>query len=197
MTVAQTDVVRATVDGIVDGQAVVQNVFHLQLNTAGLDEADALDDIVEILEILYQVLNPILTVLYVIRGVRVINATQNTSVGEGQFVDDVPGINVNPVAPPQVAYGLTLTTPILSVRGRKFFGPVSEGQVDNTGLLSGTALTACVNAVNYMAAQQVATNGTWSFGVIRSVLGGFGAFNGGSVSARAVTQRRRRVGVGI
>lgn len=197
MTVAQTDIVRATVDGLYASQAVIQNVYHLQLNSADLDEADALDDIVELVEVLYQILKSILHVAYVIREVRVINTSQNTDVGNGQFVDDLPGEHTGNTVPPQVAYGITLNTAILSVRGRKFFGPVGEGFVNDTGLIEASGVTPLVNAINYLAAQQVATNGTWTFGVKRSVLGGFGAFIGGSVSARAVTQRRRRVGVGI
>lgn len=197
MTVFQTNVARATVDMDYLGATAIQNVFHLQLTTASLTEAEALDDIVEILEALYILIAAIIRATQTVQRIRAVNVTSNSDIGEGNFVDDTPFTSATGSTAPQVAYGITLTTPNLSIRGRKFFGVVVEDMIGESGNLTTTALNALGDVIDFMSGPIAASNGTWVFGVVRSVDGGFSIFNGGTVSLNAVTQRRRRVGVGI
>ncbi len=196
MTVAANDVLRCTVEGEGITAQDIQNVFHIQNTDIAVDEADALDDIIEILEVLYKLLDVSLSVLYVVRGVRVVNVTQGTDVGFLTFVDTTPGTGVGGSLPPQVALGLTLTTAALKSVGRKFFGLADEAQIGTDGLLNATALADVGDVGDHMTTEQVATNTSWKYGLIQSVGGAFLEFLSFIVTTTVITQRRRRAGVG-
>lgn len=197
MTVQNTDVLRADARFLFNSATAVQNVFHLRNDGAAIAEADALDDIVELLEALYVLIGGILKTLQVLQDVRVINITQDTDVGLGTFVDTTPG-TVTTEAVPQNAFGLILDTPRLASKGRKFFGPVTDLNYNEGGIIGAGALAAMGNVGDYMIVQQVATNNAWRFGVQSTLAGvGFLPFVGYGISPTVVTQRRRRIGVGI
>lgn len=195
MAVGGGDVVRVDVRGLFDDVTTVQNTFHLQNTGTSIDEADAVDDLVEILEALYVLLAASLHTLLVIRDIRAINVTDDTDVGIGVFVDDTPGTGTGDVVP-QNAYGLSLDTARLNVRGRKFFGPVIPGRIDQNGVLGAAAILELADIGDDMIASQAATNTTWRFGVIASSDSAFLPFLNYGISPTVVTQRRRRVGVG-
>lgn len=197
MAVGTGDRVRATVRGINGGLGATQNVFQLRLVSADLAEADALDDIIEILEALYVLIGSILSTLHVISDVRVVNDTDNSDVGTASFADPTPGVDAGNRHPPQMAYVLNLLTASLSSQGRKYFGPAMTGDADTVGLLGASTILALADVGDYMSAQQVATNGTWEFGVFSSVGNVWRPFISYSIGLRLGVQRRRKIGVGI
>jgi hypothetical protein len=91
---------------------------------------------------------------------------------------------------------LNLFTPFLNARGRKYYGSVPADMADANGLVVAGVLTALGNAGTFLIADQVATNGTWEFG-IPTLTHGWQQFTGFGVSARLGVQRRRKIGVGI
>jgi len=195
MAVGGGDVARVDVRGLYNNATTVQNTFHLQNTGTSVDEADAVDDLVEILEALYVLLATSLQVLLVIRDIRAINVTDDTDIGIGLFVDDTPGTGTGDVVP-QNAYGISFDTARLNVRGRKFFGPVIPGRIDPNGVIGSAAILELADVGDYMIASRSATNTTWRFGVIASSDGAFLPFLNYGISPTVVTQRRRRVGVG-
>lgn len=195
MAVGAGDVVRADVRGRWNAQSAVQNTFHLQNTGSNVDEADAVDDLVAVLEALYALIGGLLSTLYVIQDVRIINVSDDTDVGIGLFVDDTPGTGGGNSVP-QNAYGLSLDTARLNVRGRKFFGPVVENGFSQSGVLVGSAITALADVGDYMITPQAEVNSTWRFGVMASSDGAFLPFLSYGISPTVVTQRRRRLGVG-
>jgi hypothetical protein len=197
MAVGAGDIVRADVRGIFNGVTAVQNSFHLRNDGTSVDEADAVDDIVELLEALYTLLSAFLNTLWVIQNIRVINESDNSDVGIGTFVDTTPG-NDSQEAVPQNAYGLILDTQRLASKGRKFFGPASGLGWTTGGLLNVDSVADLADMGDYMIVAQVATNSTWRFGILSTLDGvGFLPFIGYGISPTIVTQRRRRIGVGI
>lgn len=197
MTVGSGDVVRVSVEGQYNNVIEVVNVFHLRKVGGGeIDEADVIDDMVEILETLYQLLQNILSVLWVVQRVRVTNQSDDTDVGSGLFVDSTPGAVSTAIGVPQVAAGLTLTTSRLRHRGRKFFGPIPEALADPSGILTAASILTLADVGDLMTTQQSAVNGVWEFGIIANDTGLFLPFQSYSISTTAVTQRRRRLGVG-
>lgn len=195
MSVGAGDVVRADVRGTWNATSAVQNTFHLQNTATAVDEADAIDDLVSILEALYVLLSNYLNILYVIDDIRAINETQSTDVGVGLFVDPTPGTQSSS-AVLQNAWGLSLDTARLNVRGRKFFGPATPNGYAQSGVLVANAILAMADVGDYMIAPRPATNSTWRFGVIASSDGAFLPFTNYGISPTVVTQRRRRLGVG-
>jgi len=195
MAVGAGDIVRVDVRGIWNATSAVQNTFHLQNAGSNIDEADAVDDLVAVLEALYALIGSILHTLLVIQDIRVINVSDDTDVGIGLFVDDTPGTaGGNSVL--QNAYGLSLDTARLNVRGRKFFGPVVQSQISQSGVIGSAAILGLADVGDYMTAPRAATNTTWRFGVIASSDSTFLPFLNYSISPTVVTQRRRRLGVG-
>lgn len=197
MAVGVGDICRADVIALLDSTITFENSFQLRNVGSEVDENDALDDIVDILESLYQLLAAILTTLYVVQRVRVINLTDDSDVGVGSFTDSTPGTSASTIQAPQICYGLNLTTVKLGNRGRKFFGPVLEGQVDNLGVLGAGAVADLANVGAVMTTTQVETFSTWEFGIRGTVDSVWRRFTGYGVSATATTQRRRRLGIGI
>lgn len=198
MAVGTSDVARVDIKGLWNGVTAVQNVWYLRNDGTSVDEADAIDDFVEVLEAIYQLLNNVLNILWVIQQVRAINITDSSDIGTGFFVDVTPGTLTGAQVAPQTAAGLILDTQRLASKGRKFFGPLQPSNFGNSGLLTAGTVTALANVGDECIIPQVATNSTWRLGIMSTLVGvGFLPFVGYGVSPSAVTQRRRRVGVGI
>lgn len=196
MLVNLNDIVRVTVHGLgLDGQAI-QNSYTMRNVGGNVVAASALEDFVDILEDLYALLSAFLSIGLVIQKITAINLTQQLDVGTGVFVDSTPGTNSSTVFPPQCAMGLNLSTDRLRVRGRKFFGLVTEDAADNAGVLTAAAILDLADVGNWMTANRVGINSTWQFGVKATSDGVFLPFTSYSVPVTVVTQRRRRRGVG-
>lgn len=196
MTVQVNDIVRATVEGEgVDGQDI-QNTFLIRNVNQAVTDAIAITDLITLLEALYSLLEDILSIAYVVRGVKFINHTQQADIGTGLFVDDTPGIDAGAAMPPQICAGITLTTGRLSVRGRKYFGLLVEADIDGGGILTPGAILDLADVGDVMTANQVEAGTTWQFGVEASLDSVWLPFQSYAISTSAVTQRRRRRGVG-
>lgn len=197
MTVQLGDVIVATARGTNNGLAAVQNTFQVRNTGSAAAEADVLDDVISFLEAVYTAIGAILTTLYTINDIRVINFTQNSDIGIGTFTDTTPGTDAGNRHPPQLAYVLTLKTANLSVRGRKFFGPAMTGDADTNGLLGGATLLALADAGDVMTAPFVGATTTLEPGVMGSNPALWRPFTTYAVSLRLGVQRRRKIGVGI
>ena len=196
MTVAVNDVVKVTVAGEgVDGQDI-QNVYLIRNVGSAVTDAVAITDLVTLLEALYVLLQDILSILYIVRQINVINETQQADVGVGLFVDNTPGVDAGGTMPPQICAGITLTTDRLSVRGRKYFGLLTEGDVNNDGTLTGAAILDVADVGDYVTVNQVEAGTTWQFGVIATFDSAWLPFKSYAVSTSVITQRRRRRNIG-
>lgn len=196
MAVSPGDVIRCDVRGSFNAVTAVQNTWFLRNDGASVDEADTIDDVIELLEGLYTLIGAILNVLWVINNVRVINVTDESDVGIGTFVDTTPG-TLSATAAPQNSFGLILDTTRLASKGRKFFGPAAANNFTQGGIVGATALAALADVGDEVIVAQVATNSTWRYGVMSTLDGvGFLPFVGYGISPTIVTQRRRRIGVG-
>lgn len=197
MAVATNDIVRVTAKFLYNSSNVNQNVFHLQNIGSSVTEADAIDDLLEVLEAVYAILTDLIAVINVFQEIRAVNVTQEIDVGTGIPIDTTPFVDSGQGNPPQSAYGLGLTTDRLNVRGYKFFGPTQEAAVNNSGILAAATILDLAAAGDALTAVQVATNTSWVFGVVASLDGAWLPFRSYGISPTAVTQRRRRSGVGI
>lgn len=196
MSVAQDEIARVVADFRHDDRADVQNIWHMKLTTASLSDADALDDILELLEALYALLTTAIHALTIFNRIRAINASQNSDIGIAVPADTTPFAGSGDAAPLQTAYGLTMQTAKINIRGRKFFGCPTEAHLSSGGIVQGPAITSLGNVGDYVTSSQAATNGTWQFGVKSSLDGLFYPFVGYAISTTAITQRSRRIGVG-
>jgi len=197
MTVQVGDVLVATVRGTNNALGATQNVFQFRNVGSAVAEADALDDVITLLESIYGALGAILSTLHVIQDVRVINRTQNSDVGIGTFTDNTPGTDAGNRHPPQMSYVLTLKTANLSVRGRKFFGPCMTGDADTNGLLGGATLLALADAGDILTDHFFGVSTDLEPGVQGSNPNIWRPFSSFAVSLRMGVRRSRKFGVGI
>jgi hypothetical protein len=196
MAVASGDIMRVTVDAN-NGGSTVQQVYQMRLAAGGpLAEADVLDEIIAILETLHGLIAALLSTAYTIRSIKVVNTTQDLDVGVGVPTDTTPGTNVNNRYPPQVAFGVTFYTGVIGSRGRKFYGPVPNDVANTLGQIQAIAATPIADLITLMTADVSAVLGTYEFGIVTNTQG-WKQFTAGLMSATAVTQRRRRLGVGV
>lgn len=199
MPVSQNDVLRATVDGINPGVGSVQNVFHLQLTSATtLPDAEAGDDVGDLLDALYAIIGPSLSTVYAINNYHVVNVTDDSIVGDVPPADINPGTDASNRQPPSISLCISMSTSALRVRGRKFFGPTTVTQVNTNGIVQAAAVTNLDLTGDFMEQVFVGVNGSWQFGIIPSnpLLGTFLPFIGHVVMPVAAIQRRRRFGIG-
>lgn len=197
MTVAADDVLRCTVEMNYESEGAVQNVYYLKNAGGSISDAAGIADVVEVLEALMNVLELLIAVLQVVEGIRIINATQGVDVGFGTLVDPTPFAGVGQVLPNQVAFGGTLHTARLGTVGRKFWGIPIVGLCSGSGIINAGSLTIMGNAMEDMTETYVATNSSWRYGLIATIDGVFLPFESYSLTTTAITQRRRRSGVGI
>lgn len=197
MTVAGGDVLRCTVEMHYETFGAIQNVYHLRNDGAQVSDTQAIADIIEALETLMVIITGICAVLQVVDGVRIINATTLSDVGFGTFVDDTPFTGTGLIFPTQVAAGLNLTTSRLNVVGRKYFGAVATGVLENGGIIASASLAVLALAGDEMTALFEAVNSDWRYGVIATLDSVFLPFQSYSMPTMAIIQRRRRLGVGI
>lgn len=197
MTVAVGDICRATLEMQYKDLGAIQNVFHLRNVDTTLSDEEGLDDVVEILEDICVLLTLVIAALQVVSGVRVINVTQDSDLGFGQFVDDTPFTGTGNILPKQAAMGMNFYTSRLGVVGRKFWGAASIAVNEDAGSIAAASLAILGTAADDMSDQIVATNSIWEFGVIASLDAAWLPFTSYSLPTTMVTQRRRRTGVGI
>lgn len=197
MTVQPNDILEASARSEFNGTEDVVNVFQFRNNgVAPMADQAAIDDIIEILEIVYNLINAGLTLLQLYRDIRVRNVTQGLVYGTFPWATLVSGGSaVNPTAP-GVAFLVSFSTGVPRVGMRKYFGVVTEDEMDVDGAFTGVLVVAGGAVISTLIAPIVATNSTWEFGYQSPKTGTFVTPNGGVATDIPAYQRRRRQGRG-
>lgn len=199
MTVAVNDVVRATWEMSHPAVGAVQNVWQFRNEDVSVSDTQAVSDIVDILEAIAVIIDILIGLLQVVDGVRIINITPvpPVDVGFGTFADTTPFTGAGGVQAAQVAAGITMRTARLSVVGRKYLGLITPTRIISGGAINAGTVTILATLGTALVADFVETNTTWRAGVVASSDAVFLPFTAYSIPTFAITQRRRRGGVGI
>lgn len=197
MTVVQNDVLEVSARSEFGGVEDVVNVFQFRYESLlPLPNPDAIDDILEIMEILYTIINVSLTILQLFRDIRIANRTQNTLLGTFSW----PTLTVggNPLSPtaPGVAFLTSFNTDVPRVGMRKYWGVMTEGDFDNDGTYAATLVATGVVLIATMLPPIIATNGTWQYGNDSGKTLQFEVPTGGLATDIPAYQRRRKQGRG-
>ena len=197
MAVNEGDIVRADHRMLYQGTNELFNIYQLRLADGGpISDADALDDLEAIFTALIALVRLMQASGIVHDIVRFVNRTLNQDIGISIANVGVAGSIGQNTQPLQVAYGLTLNTTLLSVRGRKFIPGTTITGVPAGGTVSAGTIALLADVGDYLTDQHVVNGRTWEFGVTSVSTGIFRYFDSYGVSSTAVTQRRRRIGVG-
>lgn len=197
MPVAQGDVVRVSVEGLIDESEDLVSVWQFRLATTSIaDDTDVLDDIEEIVAAVLAVARAAWTSIAEFTRFRAFNLTTETLLGERTLATAVPGTASGEISSNQVTVVSSFKTNVPRVTLRKFWGPMSEGIVTSLGYVNASVLSTLASGTAFLLAPIPATNGTWDYGYFSPKTGSFVVPLSALHSAIPATQRRRRRGVG-
>lgn len=198
MAVNAGDIIGATVLSRFNNVSDVQNVYTVRvLSAVTTEEADVLEDLIDLFEALYTILAPIISVLTTFNGIRAVNRSALTDIGVADFSALTVGSAGGDSMPPQCCTGVTLYVPTLGRFGRKFIGVPSETNAGAAGLLAAGTITVAASFAAELLENQVAASGNvYQFGIGQDDGSDFLQFTSAAVTPTVVTQRRRRAGVG-
>ena len=197
MTVVQNDVVRATAEMDVNGNAL-QNVYHFRsTNLATIGDSQALLDMGVIMDTLYTFIIGQMSTVANFNQVRAQNVTQSVLLGTTPFPVIIAGTNVADVLPQQAAAIITYPTAKPLTRGSAFYGGMTEGANGTFGSINAGTLAALANVGVFMLAEIILGPNSWRSVVFNTLLKTFVIPTAASIPSVMRTQRRRRPGVGI
>lgn len=196
MTVVQNDVLRVTAE-LSFGADDLQNTFHYQYTSvADATDAEALDDIANIMDDLYSIIVADMSSSVDFDQVRVQNVTQDVLLGAAAWPSLVSGTEASAALPLQVAALITYTTAVPKTRGGTYFG----GMTEIANGLGGTIVAATVVRLAELAVEalleQTIKDRTYQFILRNRLLGTIIPFTTSIIHSVFRTQRRRRQGVG-
>lgn len=197
MSVAQNDVVR--VDSIATFNIVdeVVNTYQFRKTDAGtITDANALDDLEAIILQILAIIKALAGAATVWQRIRAQNLTQDTLLGEQIHGAPIVGTNGTASGAPGVAALLSLKTNVPRVVMRKYWGPLAENSINDSGLMGAGQAAVLTDAADLMLVPFTEANGTWEFGYDSPKVGGWITPQSASFTLVPAYQRRRRQGVG-
>lgn len=195
------EICRITVSYATAGGSTPQNVFHTQLLSGDITDAQALIDLdnwvnagwldewedrasedAEGIGADFDIMN--------------VDGTVNRSLGASSYTTH-QGTLAQDVEPPAVSYFMFAPTALPKIRGRKFVPGVTEQGVAD-GLITPSALSSLTVLADFFINTYVNGSNSYGMGVLSTVLQEFVPFIGSYVlSDDPAYQRRRKAGVGI
>lgn len=196
MTVQQNDVLRVTVEMTQDVDSV-QNVYHFRsTNSGAIDDADVLDDMADVMDEVYALLDGETTTDLTYDQIRVQNVTQDLLLGVIGFPVITAGLNITDPLPRPVAALITYPTSKPKTRGGNYYGGMTEDRNTSTGtILAGTLVNLAAVATILLAERVFGVN-SYRMVVFNAALDTFVLPVSSIIHNIWRTQRRRRQGVG-
>lgn len=197
MTLQEDHVVEASTRQEFNGVEDVVNAWQFRLVTgAPLTEEQGADEILEILEILYEILQTFITTVTIYRDVRMLNQTDDILMGIHNWPTLIAGENSNGPVPPGVAGMINLSTVVPNVTLRKYFGVFAETSLGSDGTWDSGQITALGDVATALLAPLEATNSIWEYGYTSPKTLGWVAPISASLTDVPAYQRRRKQGRG-
>lgn len=196
MTVQQNDVLRVTAEMTQTADSV-QNVYHFRSTNAGaIDDTDVLDDMADIMDEIYALLDGETSDEVSYDQVRVQNVTQNLLIGAIGFPVITVGLNITDPLPRPVAALITYPTAKPKTRGGNYYGGFTEDRNTSTGSILAGTLTNLTSVATLLLAERVFGANSYRMVVFNAVLDTFVLPVSAIIHDIWRTQRRRRQGVG-
>ena len=196
MTVAQSDVIRATAKMSI-GVEDIQNVYHFIVGGSGTpSDSDAMDAIVDCLDDAYAELELKISDEVTFDSIDFYNLTQETYMGSKNWTTLTVGGEPGDMMPPQVCPFVLFDTDVLRSQGRKFLPPTTEGYNDPGGGPTAGLLTVLALYVAEIMLGGVDGTTTFLPGNYRELTSTFIQWVLGRAPDFFATQRRRYFGSG-
>ena len=146
------------------GTQLVQSYQFRIVEGGGMLQADLLDDMVDIAEVLVTIVKVLFSTVTVFRKIRARNITQNLVYGDVSFPDPIIGTSADPVSSSTVTAPVSFLTGVPHVVLRKSIGPIAENQITGNSLVSAAALVVLATFASTMLTLFDETNGTYLYG---------------------------------
>lgn len=197
MTMNQDDVVEVAARMEFNGTDDVVNVFQFQkVDAIPTVDADGVDDLINILEVFYTLINAVFTTLLLYRDLRVTNVTQSIVLGTFPWPNLVAGLDANDPTPPGVSALINWNTGVARVSPRKYLGVLAEDSVQAQAVWE----PGVVAVLALMGANLIGTlskpNSDWQYGFLSPKTLSFEPVISATVSNIPAYQRRRKQGRG-
>lgn len=197
MSVLPNEVVRADVFMTFDGTDRMMNNFQFMKTSVGTaTDSDVLDDILEVMETLYAIIDQVITILVAFDKIRVTNVTTGAVIGEIDFATILAGTQAGDSLAPGLCPVANFGTAVPKVVLRKFFPPPSEASNDTDGRFGSGGLADYALLLAALLLPRVATNDTWQYGYLSPKAAAFVTPTSASMQNVFGYQRRRKQGRG-
>lgn len=197
MTVNQFDVIEAAARMELNGTDDVLNVFQFQkANSTPASDASVVADILQILEVIYNLILAAQSTLLLYRDVRITNVTQVTLLGTVAWPTLVAGTNVSDLVPPGAAGLINFNTIISRVSPRKYFGGFTTDALDFNGTWDDPLLTNLVSISALLLLRWALGTSTFDYGYLSPKTLSFELPVGATLTDVPAYQRRRKQGRG-
>lgn len=189
---------RVTVLGEWNDAEAIQNVYEIMMTSGtNVPGQDVLDDLVDYFYTLYLILDGILSVLTVFRGIRVQELDGANTTGELAFTVPVAGFVTGDPLPPGVAALVNFQTGVAHRPLKKYFGGFGESSLIPEGVWASGVITTLGLAATHLLTQQAEIHETWRYSHNAGVTLGVIFPTSAEVPVVPSYQRRRKQGVGI
>lgn len=193
----QNDIIEVAARGEFNGVEDVVNVFQFQYLTAGtINDQGLADDLIEILETVYSLLDGAMTVLQLFRDLRIFNKTQDRVLGTYPWDTMTAGSDATDPTAPGVGTLVNYSTGVPRVAPRKYYGVFCIDRMDADGTWTAvhTALLASAGAA--LLGVLTGTLGTYRYGYLSPKTAAFESAQSVTVTDIPCYQRRRKQGRG-
>lgn len=197
MSVSQFDVVEASARCEFAGIDDIVNVFQFQKQDIGpTSDQFVIDDIIDILEAFYTILNASVTIWQFYRDIRFTNVTQNKVLGTHSWKTLATGVVGGDALAPGVAALINYGTGIARVTPRKYIGVFTEAANDQMGVWTSAVVGGLTAAAATLMGLIVETNGDYYYGYFSPKTINFEVVNSAVITNIPAYQRRRKQGRG-
>lgn len=198
MTTNVGDIIRVAPRMTSSNSGDLVNVYHFKLTGPGsLSDADMIDDMCDLMDAMYDVLDTSITDEISFSDINVFNVTQDTPHGPQDWPTLTAGSNQAVPLPSQTAAFIQTPTGLSRSWGRKFLGGFTTDHLSQDGNIATGFLAVLVSFANVWLNQTgVTLNGTWEPVIYSTIDLSWRAILSATVNNIWATIRRRRVGVG-
>lgn len=191
------DVIEVAARAEFNGTEDIINVYQFSLGTPGpVSDEQTVDDIINIMELIYSILITFQTGVVLYRDLRLRNVTQTRVLGVHPWPTLTAGESESVPMPPGNAVVMNFTTDVPRVTPRKFLGGLVVATLDPDGSLTTSTVLATLEIADILLNVQSEVGGDYLYGHFSAKTLKMEFPLGAVVSDVSGYQRRRKQGRG-
>lgn len=192
------DIVRTDLIGEWNADTQIVQSYQFKMELGGpIEDFEALDDLADIVEELFDLVQWLWNGLMIFRRIRARLVPSGLIIGDYNYTPPLAGVTASEVSSTTVTAPVSFHTSWPRVVLRKSLGPILENGIWTDGRLTGASVGFMTSYATRMLLPFTKTYGTWSYGHYSPVALGWVYPTGAVVSNIPGTMARRRLGRGV